>query len=300
MPVNVLLCRWIGGWREVRHEASIATYGRREALLGLGAIQSPQEVDRMAGEQLAIFADQRTAIAADVEPMSTADRPYRAWNVGDTITVPDYGGGTIAQRVRSLTGSEDDNGEITYSPELGDLILEAQERHEQAIKKMADGTLDGESPVATPVAQTQQPQKVFGGAPFPATGGFKVSSGGPLVGEYTGSSEVWNGGDGGGDYTLISFKITVPESHQVDGAPTFFELRNFFGDISYTKAEIDLGVYVDGGTHEGTILNSNVQVGSGWQMNFNGGGQWGGPFTVEAVFAQPGDDIVLTWYPQGS
>jgi len=167
MPVNVLLCRWIGGWREVRHEASIATYGRREALMGLGAIQSPQEVDRVAGEQLAIFADQRTAIAADLEPMGVADRPYRAWNVGDTITVPNYGGGTISQRVRALTGSEDDNGEITYSPELGDLILETQERHEQAIKKMADGTLDGESPVATPVAQTQQTQQGFGGAPFP-------------------------------------------------------------------------------------------------------------------------------------
>jgi hypothetical protein len=167
MPVNVLLCRWIGGWREVRHEESIATYGRREALMGLGALQSPQEVDRVAGEQLAVFADQRMAIAADVEPMGVADRPYRAWNVGDTITVPAYGGGTIAQRVRALTGSEDDNGEITYSPELGDLILETQERHEQAIKKMADGTLDGESPVATPVAQTQQTQQGFGGAPFP-------------------------------------------------------------------------------------------------------------------------------------
>jgi hypothetical protein len=167
MPVNVLLCRWIGGWREVRNEASIASYGRREALMGLGALQSPQEVDRVAGQQLAIFGDQRMAIAADLEPMGAADRPYRAWNVGDTITVPAYGGGTISERVRALTGAEDDNGEITYSPELGDLVLETQERLEQGLKKMADGTLDGESPVATPVAQTQQSQKVYGGAPFP-------------------------------------------------------------------------------------------------------------------------------------
>jgi len=171
MPVNVLLCRWIGGWREVRNEASITTYGRREALMGLGALQSPQEVDRVAGEQLTIFADQRTAIAADLEPMGVADRPYRAFNVADTIIVPAYGGGTIAERVRALTGSEDDNGEITYSPELGDLILEDQERHEQAIKKMADGTLEGESPVATPVADVQQSQRTYGGAPMPPAGG---------------------------------------------------------------------------------------------------------------------------------
>jgi hypothetical protein len=171
VPVNVLLCRWVGGWREVKNQASIDGYGRREAFLSLGALESPQEVDRVATEQLAIFANPRTAIAADLEPMGVADRPYRAWNVGDTITVPDYGGGTISQRVRTLTGSEDENGEITYSPELGDLILETQERHEQALKKMADGTLDGESPVATPVVATMQAQKPFGGAAFPPSGG---------------------------------------------------------------------------------------------------------------------------------
>lgn len=300
MPVNVLMCRWVGGWREVRNEASIAAYGRREAFLSTGALQSPQEVDRVAGEQLGIFGDPRTAIAADLEPMGQADRPYRAWNVGDTITVPNYGGGTISQRVRALTGAEDENGEVTYSPELGDLILETQERHELAIKKMADGSMDGESPVATPVAQTMQAQRTYGGAPFPAVGGRKVSSGGSFIGEYTGSSEIWTYGDGDTTLTLVSFRCTVPESNQVDGAPTFFELRNFFGDISYTKAEINLGTAVTGGTHEGTILNTSVQVGGGWAMNFNGGGQWGGPFTVEAVFASPGDDVFLTWYPQGT
>jgi hypothetical protein len=170
MPVNALLVRWNGGWREVLAPNSIATFGRREALLGLGALQSPQEVDRVAGQQLAIFGDNRMAIAADVNPIDQTDRPYRGWNVGDTVTVPAYAGGTISQRIRAITGAEDDNGEITYSPELGDLILEAQERELLAIKKMADGTLDGESPVATPVSLVTSPQKPFGGAPFPAAG----------------------------------------------------------------------------------------------------------------------------------
>lgn len=150
MPINVLLVRWSNGWREVRNQPSIDTYGRREALLGLGALQTEQEVDRVAGQQLAIFADHRMAIAADHAPIDRTDRPYRAYGVGDTIEVPDYGGGVLSERVRAITASEDDNGEITYSPELGDLILEEQERVLQTIKKMADGTLDGESPVATP------------------------------------------------------------------------------------------------------------------------------------------------------
>jgi hypothetical protein len=166
MPVNALLVRWNGGWREVTNQPSITLYGRREALLGLGALQSPPEVDRVAGRQLAIFADPRMAIAADVEPMGEPDRPYRSWNVGDTIGVPNYGGGVISQRVRALTGSEDENGEITYSPELGDLILEAHERELLTLKKLADGTLDGESPVATPVSELVT-MKTFGSAPMP-------------------------------------------------------------------------------------------------------------------------------------
>ena len=123
MAINALLCRWNDGWREVLHPGSIAAIGRREAFLSLGAIETVEEVDRVAGMQLTVVAFPRTAIATDLAPMGDADRPYFAFNVGDTIGVPDYGTGTISQRVRALTGSEDDNGEITYSPELGDLIL---------------------------------------------------------------------------------------------------------------------------------------------------------------------------------
>ena len=301
MPVNVLMCRWVGGWREVRNEASIAAYGRREAFLSTGALQSPQEVDRVAGEQLGIFGDPRTAIAADIEPMGQADRPYRSWNVGDTITIPNYGGGTISQRVRALTGAEDENGEVTYSPELGDLILETQERHELAIKKMADGSMDGESPVATPVAQTMQAQRTYGGAPFPAAVGFKVSSGGPDLGDpYTGVSDVWNGGDGGGTYTLLSFKVNVPAMYSVDGLMTQFELHNRHGDSAdIVSASINLGTNHDAGWHTGTIHDPIINIGSGWEMGFWGASMWNGAFMVEATFVQPGKDLVLPWYPQG-
>lgn len=170
MPINVLLVRWDGGWREIVSQPSIDTFGRREALLVLGALQSPQEVERVAQQQLAIFANPRMAIAADHAPIGVTDRPFLDYNVADTITVPDYGGGTVAQRVRALSGAEDDNGEITYSPELGDLILEAQERELLILKKMADGTLDGESPVATPRTLFRN-ENDYGTAPFPESGG---------------------------------------------------------------------------------------------------------------------------------
>lgn len=169
MPINVLLVRWDGGWREIRNQPSIDEFGRREALLSIAAISSPEEVDRVAGRQLDVFAHPRMAIAADHAPHGRGDRPFFDYNVGDTITVPDYGGGTVSQRVRAISGAEDDNGEITYSPELGDLILEEQERTLQSIKKMVDGTLEGESPVATPRTMFVN-ENEWGGGPLPAGG----------------------------------------------------------------------------------------------------------------------------------
>ena len=168
MATNVVLCRWAEGFHEVKNQASIDIYGRREALLSLDAIDVVEEVERVAKMQLEVVAFPRTAIAADVAPIDRTDRPYFAWNVGDTITVPDYGTGIIAERVRSITGAEDDNGEITYAPELGDLILEEQERTLQAVKKMSDGTLEGDSPVAQPVLRAQ-PVRVWT-TPTPPSG----------------------------------------------------------------------------------------------------------------------------------
>lgn len=300
MPINALLCRWAEGWREVLHPASIATYGRREAFLSLGAVQTRDEVDRVGGMQLNVVANPRMAIAADLAPMGQADKPYRTFSVGDTITVPNYGGGTISQRVRALTGAEDEVGEITYSPELGDLILEEQERTLQAVKKMADGTLEGDSPVAQP---RLKPQIIrVWAAPAKPPGGLEIFSADADVGggggAYTGVSDALSGGDGGQEYTLVSFTAQIPAVHQVDGTNSFFVLRNIFGDISLDVAEIDLGVDHNAGTFTGTIYRPTMTTVGGWQIQMEGGGQFGGPFRVSALTTSEGPSIKLDWHPQ--
>jgi len=155
--INVLLCRWKRGWREVIEPQSIGTFFRHEAMFSLGAVQSPEEVDRIATMQLKTSAWTRTAVACDHDPIDKNDRPYRSYNVGDTIIVPRYGTGTYQQRVRAITGSEDDDGNVTYAPELGDLLLEEDERTLQLVKKMSDGTLNGESPAAQPTRLIDPP-----------------------------------------------------------------------------------------------------------------------------------------------
>lgn len=139
MLANVLLVRWVGGWAESFDTTSIVANGRREATLSLGAVQSAEEADRIAFEQLRIYANTRSQITADVEPASDADTPYLAYAVGDTITVPDEAGTPTAERVVAITVSEDEDGRITYAPELNDLILEAQERLTDRIRKLSTG-----------------------------------------------------------------------------------------------------------------------------------------------------------------
>lgn len=207
--INALLIRWANGWREVVAPASVALHGRREALLGLGAVGSTGEVDRLGARQLATYADARTEITAEVHPASDGDRPYVAFAVGDTITVPALDGGTAAERVVALTVSVDENGTVGYAPELKDVLLEADERVEQAIKKMADGTLRGQSKIATPVGQpTTKPVPVRPvvnlGAPGPTATGAGTPglflSGAPGVanGTQTPLEPYWEsyGGDG--------------------------------------------------------------------------------------------------------
>jgi len=143
--INSLLVRWSGGWAQVEDAGSVSAIGRREALLGLGAAQSLGEVERIARIQLGIYSDARTQVTA--APVTDV---YPA--LGDRVTVPDADGTPVAERVLARTFSEDDNGTVTFAAEILDVILSEAERTEQAIKKMSDGTLRGDSKVATPVA----------------------------------------------------------------------------------------------------------------------------------------------------
>lgn len=161
MSANALLVRWAGGWSEVRDDASIAANGRREALLGLGAVHGRDEMERMARAQLVTYAETRTEVACDLKPVSLDDMPYLGFGVGDTITVPTREGGTAQDRVMALTVSEDDDGVLSFAPEINDVILRRPERTSQAIKKMVDGTMQGDSRIATPVANIQTNSGIY-------------------------------------------------------------------------------------------------------------------------------------------
>lgn len=156
-PGDALLVRWAGGWTEAVDDDAVETYGRRETLLSLGAVQSYDEAGRIADRQLDKFAEPRTGIVAGIKPVDDTDYPYLAFRVGDTVEIPDRDGEPSSERVIAIAVSEDDDGIVTYAPTFKDPLLDDEERWDQTMEKMADGTFRGDSQVATPVASTTYP-----------------------------------------------------------------------------------------------------------------------------------------------
>jgi hypothetical protein len=170
VTATVLLVRWARGWHEVVNTGGVSTLGRSEDSLALGAQETLAEVERVAHAQLSQVA--REAIEVDLVPTAPADTPYTGFMVADTVTVPTSSGADATERVVALTVAEDENGHLTWAPELRDLILSQQERFEQAIAKMGRGAMSGTSSVATPVPNETTPVPIAGG---PGGGGPDVT-----------------------------------------------------------------------------------------------------------------------------
>lgn len=286
--INALLVRWSGGWAEVLDAASITARGRSEALLGLGAAQSIAEVERVAAAQLATYASPRTEVTADLIPIDETDTPYLAFRVGDSVTVPDWDGSATLERIVALTVAEDENGQVTYSPELKDLILTHQERLEQAMKKMADGTLRGNSAVATPAAFIPVPKR-HPGSPAPALGTVATTN----TTGYPGHSDLLDSVPYGTAFELGAF--TVSTTSVAGPGETIIELwqsHSGSGDVLLARAVVADGAAP--GDFTGAVLESHVTIASGDGIWFN---QDAGrvSFTARALFGSTGDAVTLTW-----
>jgi hypothetical protein len=70
-------------------------------------------------------------------------QPFVSFGNGDTITHPNETGSTSSSRVRSISLTEDDQGELSYMLELNDVRREVVERHDNWLKRAAAGSLAG-------------------------------------------------------------------------------------------------------------------------------------------------------------
>lgn len=112
--VNVLLVRWADGFVEV--VAGTISPRRREAFLSLG--RSPSAARATAEAQKHLVTAPREKVTVATEPAGSADQPYVGYGVADTIGVPDMAGANQSRRVRSLSVTEDDEGNPSFVPGL--------------------------------------------------------------------------------------------------------------------------------------------------------------------------------------
>jgi hypothetical protein len=138
-----------GGWTYV--DATPDGQTKRGVLIGLGAQPSEHAAQLVATNELVWMSDTQEAITAGFRARNDDEAAPWCADVGDRITVPGWDGEPSAERLLSWTYDEDTHGTVTWAPELKSVRLGDLERHEQALKKMADGTVRGTSRVATPV-----------------------------------------------------------------------------------------------------------------------------------------------------
>lgn len=148
--INAFLARWAGGFHEVEDNTSITAHGRKEAFLQLGDVQSKAEVEIICRALFVAMADPQIATTLAIDPTGIGDVPYANFRKGDYITAPAYEGGTASQRVRALTVTESDNGNVIFVPELRHIVQEQAELTQRWLKRLANGALGGASNAPSP------------------------------------------------------------------------------------------------------------------------------------------------------
>lgn len=154
---NVLLVRWSDGFVEVEDAASVNNWDRVEGFLSAGTTPSAEAVNLMASAIFTRVANPGVIFSAAVTERGAGDDPYTDWEVGDRISVPGEDLNAVEERVLGITVTEDDVGNLVFSPELSSPNVTAAKRLERIVKRMANGTLGGLAVGATPVEPPPPP-----------------------------------------------------------------------------------------------------------------------------------------------
>ena len=143
---NALLTRFDSGFRTDTDASSISANGRREAFVALSNVRSNANSDTIVAAYLANFKAGVTTVTADVVPTATAQTPYvGGWAAGASVTVPrpsNSGTGEVMQ-VRSVTVSEDNDGVLSFTPELMRKEESRSVLVNQQLQRLGNGTLNG-------------------------------------------------------------------------------------------------------------------------------------------------------------
>jgi len=149
---NVILIRWGDGFIEGVVEDSETTYGRKETLLSISNVTSGPSALWTAYATIVPISVPEVSIVVGIEPEDTGDEPYSAFDIGDAVTCDDIDGTPTSYRVAAISCNEDDDGNLSWFPELATARDIQAQRWERWLRRTANGTLDGRSRAATPTS----------------------------------------------------------------------------------------------------------------------------------------------------
>jgi hypothetical protein len=149
MPRNAILTRFKDGWVTRTNSSSISTYGRREGFLSVAAVEDETGANAAGDGGLFQTANPSTSIVLGIEPTGDADTPYLGYWPADSVTAPNESGTPTVYRCEGVTVSEDDDGQLSFVPELSQLFDTLTRRNQTWLERIGNGTLNGRSAVAS-------------------------------------------------------------------------------------------------------------------------------------------------------
>lgn len=155
IPANAFLVGWPKGWLDRTRQESVDDVGYRvEATLGLGAALSIKEAWRDADAELDRLARTQETYELSFVPRDVTEVPGIGWFVGDFAAIEHPERGTEAVEIVACRVTVDDDGYVEFAPKMGDVWDDHATATNRTMKKMANGTLGGQSKIATPIDGT--------------------------------------------------------------------------------------------------------------------------------------------------
>ena len=127
---NDFLIKHDGGWAAVKAPGSVRDFGSREAYVELGGIKDDRTAVALMKKVIrGVGSAVQRAGSPDIVLRRQKSRdgsligiegayPFLDFNVGDVVSAPGSSGNLVKMRVMSLSCSEDDEGNLSFDPEL--------------------------------------------------------------------------------------------------------------------------------------------------------------------------------------
>lgn len=147
------------GWTEKRDQDSIDEHGTAGGFVEMGAVQSHEQAEAMTGTLIEGRAEPVYATTARLLPSTVGPQPYRDFENGDTLPCLDENGDLTVMRMRAITLDSDEVGVLEWGVELRELVVEAEELQQNALRRAADGQLVGGARITSPAGSPTPSQR---------------------------------------------------------------------------------------------------------------------------------------------